>query len=305
MRKIHCFINKVAMNTFLHPTFVSTSSSLGTSSEVPSTADMEEIIYGCSSTNAKKKLNEIKMKMLDYFRNIQGQCETVRKRMTIREGVVVPDIFAKWISDYGMLLDTVTKLVSDGIDKVETACASMLEKITTKLSENDTEWILSEFNRLMSWYDDIGKEITEKCRQLQDMDKNGKILLQKFNEEIGARDNVLELFSDAIFNKINAMFDEIERRDEIASAEREKKWQEYKRQDAKRRAEYEQKQQEYRRQDTKRRAEYERIRAERKRKDELFEAEWAKIAAELGFDDMSDSIDTSLLDDFDWSVFDD
>ena len=291
------------MTELLHKTFVSTSS-IGASSEVPSAAVMEEIIYGCSSTNTRKKLLEIKTKMLDYFKNIQGQCDNVRKRMTIREGVVVPEVFVQWISEYGILLDTITRLASEGINRVETACTNMLNKITNNLSENDTEWILSEFNQLMSWYDDIGKEIAEKSQQLHDMDKNGKILLQKFNEEVSARDNVLELFSDAIFDKMNAILDEIEHRDEIASAEREKKWQEYQRQDAKRRAEYERELLEYRRQDAKRRAEYEQIRAERKRKDEIFEAEWAKIEAELGFDNISDSTETSL-DDFDWSIFDD
>jgi chromosome segregation ATPase len=249
------------MTELLHKTFVSTSS-LGTSSEVPSAAVMEEIIYGCSSTNTRKKLLEIKTKMLDYFKNIQEQCDNVRKGMTISDIVNIPEVFRQWISDYEMLLNSVDKAASDGICRVETVCSSMLNKITNRLSENDTEWILFEFNQLMSWYDDIRKDIAEKCQQLHDMDKDGEILLQKYQSEksiltsvhesiieyvnmrlakmdeklAGMSNDLNEIRNDFAeirqsFAKMNAELDEMKRQQEIDDAEwaeHEKEWIEFK-----------------------------------------------------------------------------
>jgi hypothetical protein len=129
---------------------------------------MEKIIYGCSSTDSKKKLNEIKTKMLDYFNKNIAQCKPIMDSFADVDYDEVPDE----LCEYSILVESVIEESEDGIRYVNYMTDDISSMIRANMSSDDSRCIISTANTLIGVFQKRVSEINQKCTRMNEIMTN-------------------------------------------------------------------------------------------------------------------------------------
>jgi uncharacterized coiled-coil DUF342 family protein len=197
---------------------LSSLSSLSGSHEPSKQAEIEKLIYGCSPTETKEKVQQLQYRMVEYLDKTSSNIQRVRGHLS--KNTTESKRVRCLLDEYKNTLDEVESLVGAEYDRIEASFRSIIGKfknvILTRAVERTpcVEQITNEVSMTQTLFDCARARISELIAKLNDLDgqlaEARKVEQNDLITEIRAlRKNLNEQFakSDEQFAETRALMD--------------------------------------------------------------------------------------------------
>lgn len=148
---------------------LSSLSSLSGSNEPSKQAEIEKLIYGCSPTETKEKVQQLQYRMVEYLDKTSSNIQRVRGHLS--KNKTESERVRCLLGEYKNTLDEVESLVDAEYDRIEASFRSIIGKFKNVMLTCAVDKITTEVSMTQTLFDCARARISELIAKLNDLDE--------------------------------------------------------------------------------------------------------------------------------------